>query len=220
MTITNKSKPVISSYNIHNQQLECVDNAKYLGVTLNKKMKWNTHIAAITKKANQQLMFLQRNLRGCPKSMKVKAYNVYVKPTLMYAPSVWNPVGSLKQGLRMQLDKVQRKAARFVSSNWSWESSPTAMIRNLKWKSLEFDRKINSLIMLHKIIHGEVAIPLSFLPSKSRDNIKFRRLYGRISAFSNSFIPSTVSWWNELPKEIVSVADQSEFKTKIIDFYD
>lgn len=218
LTITNKTKPITTTYSIHNEQLESVANAKYLGVILNKKMRWNTHIAAITKKANQQIMFLQRNLRECPKNLKASAYKVYVKPILMYASSVWNPTGTSNQGLRIQIDRVQRKAARFVNSNWSWESSTTSMIKDLKWKSLEFERKVNSLVMLHKIIHNKVAIPHSVLPSRSRDNIKFRRVYGRVNAYANSFIPSTVFWWNELPREILSLVDQCLFKDEIIKF--
>ena len=100
------------------------------------------------------------------------------------------------QGLRMKIESVQRKAARFVNSDWSWESSPTQMLKDLKWNSLEFDRQISSLMLLYKIINGLVEIPLTFLPKKARDEIKFQPAYGRINAYTNSFIPSTIRWWN------------------------
>ena len=32
------------SSKIHNKKLELGDNAKYLGVIINKRLKWNTHI--------------------------------------------------------------------------------------------------------------------------------------------------------------------------------
>ena len=41
LTITNKKK---TFYLIHNEKLESVENAKYLGVTLNKNMNWKAHI--------------------------------------------------------------------------------------------------------------------------------------------------------------------------------
>ena len=139
LTITNKTKPLDTSYNIHNENLEKVDTAKYLGVEIHKKLKWNQHVAAICKKSNRILNFLQRNLRGCTKSIKEKAYNIYVKPILNYAAPIWNPVNN--QALIKQIEKVQRKAARFVFANWSWESSPSKMIENLGWNSLESLRK-------------------------------------------------------------------------------
>ena len=135
LTITNKKKPLKTFYLIHNEKLESVENAKYLGVTLNKNMNWKAHVMQTVKKANQQLNFLNRNLRRCSRQLKSKAFQVYVKPILAYASSVWNPIGSSNQGLRMKIESVQRKAARFVNSDWSWESSPTQMLKDLKWNS-------------------------------------------------------------------------------------
>ena len=42
LTITNKTKPLKISYNIHNVTLEKVDSAKYLGVEIHKKAKMET----------------------------------------------------------------------------------------------------------------------------------------------------------------------------------
>ena len=76
LTITNKTKPLKTSYNIHNVTLQKVDSAKYLGVEIHKKLKWKQHITNTCKKANQTFDFLQRNIRGSTKSLKAKAYNI------------------------------------------------------------------------------------------------------------------------------------------------
>ena len=44
--------------------LESVSSAKYLGVTISEDLKWTNHINNITKKANQTLGFLKRNIRS------------------------------------------------------------------------------------------------------------------------------------------------------------
>ena len=62
LSITNKTKPLKTSYMIHNEHLENVKNAKYLGVTLDKKLKWNVHVSTVCKKATQKRIFLQRNM--------------------------------------------------------------------------------------------------------------------------------------------------------------
>ena len=46
----------------------------YLGVTVCKDMKWNTHVRNICTKANRTLGFLRRNLTSCPKDVKEIAY--------------------------------------------------------------------------------------------------------------------------------------------------
>ena len=122
LTITNKIKPIETSYTIHHENLEKVESSKYLGVEIHKKLKWNRHVGNVCKRANRVLNFLQRNLRGCSKSIKTKAYKTYVKPILNYASTSWNPVNN--HTLTKQLEQVQRKAARFVCSNRSWSSSP------------------------------------------------------------------------------------------------
>ena len=165
------------------------------------------------KKANQTLNFLQRNLRGCHKSIKAKAYNIYVQHIVNYASTAWNPVNN--QSLTKQLEQVQRKAARFVCSNWSWESSPSEMIRTLGWKSL--GRKQSSLVMLHKINNDHIAMPKDFLPKRSRVSGKFQQVLGRVLAYSNSFIPVATKWWNELPKSLIDIQNQKEFINKLSD---
>ena len=38
---------------MHDQELESVDTAKYLGVTVSGDLSWNTHISNITASANK-----------------------------------------------------------------------------------------------------------------------------------------------------------------------
>ena len=70
--------------------LENVDNIKYLGVTISKDLKWNTHVTSnVCTKANRTLGFLRRILLPCPQDIKEMAYKGLVLPILEYASSVW-----------------------------------------------------------------------------------------------------------------------------------
>ena len=178
LCITNKRKPCISDYTIHNKSLERVNEAKYLGVILHKNLSWKSHVNMLCKKANNTRNFLQRNLRGCTRSTKVKAYQTYVKPIVNYASTVWNPVGYGNQGLRDQIEMVQRKSARFVFSDWHWQSSPSDMLNKLNWSSLESDRNRNNLLMIHKIIHNNIELPTTMLPKRSRNSTHFQPIHG------------------------------------------
>ena len=80
MWITNKRKPIILNYKIHNENIESVNNAKYVGVIINKHLKWIV---------TQTQSFLQRNLKRCSRATKEKAYKKYVEPILNYSPTVW-----------------------------------------------------------------------------------------------------------------------------------
>ena len=60
--ITCSKSPVKCRYFMHNQELESVDAARYLGVTISKDLSWNTHINNIICTANKTLGFVIRNV--------------------------------------------------------------------------------------------------------------------------------------------------------------
>ena len=85
--ITRKVKPLNTKY----IKLESASAAKYLGVTIADDLEWSPHIDNTTKKANQTLGFLKRNIRVHNKDLKSVAYKTLVRPQLEYASTVWYP---------------------------------------------------------------------------------------------------------------------------------
>ena len=125
LRVTNKRKPIATQYNIHGHNLEEVDSAKYLGVTIHKTISWNTHIEQITKKANTTRAFIQRNLQHCPQQTKNVCYSTLIRPILEYACTIRDP--HTKQNIS-RLESVQRRSARFVMNNYAQTSSVTSML--------------------------------------------------------------------------------------------
>ena len=100
----------------------------------------------VAKKANSTLAFIRRNLKSCQRQIKADAYSLYVKPILEYAAVVWAP------HTRCDIDKletVQRRAARFVMSDYNRTSSVTAMLHNLNWNTLYSRRRTSRLFFLY-----------------------------------------------------------------------
>ena len=91
LRITNKRNKIMANYYIHGQQLQIVDNAKYLGLTISKNLSWNNHVNNITKKANSTLALLRRNIRNCPQRAKTQAYNTFVRPPLLCEIHILRP---------------------------------------------------------------------------------------------------------------------------------
>ena len=58
ISITHKVKPIIGKYQIHDHILEQVHYAKYLGIYIDSKLAFDTHVDAIVKKANSTRAFL------------------------------------------------------------------------------------------------------------------------------------------------------------------
>ena len=107
----------------------------------------------LTTKANRTLGFLRRNLYSCPQEVKEAAYKGLVHPVPDYGSSVWDPPGVV---LQEELESVQKRAARFMTGYYSYETgSMTGILGQLKWESLKKRRKDNRLILLYKGLKGK-----------------------------------------------------------------
>ena len=89
--ITRSKNPIPTQYTLHNCILESVSSAKYLGVDISSDLSWDTHMNCISKKANNTLGFLRRNIKIHSESLKTSAYKVLVRPQLEYCSTVCCP---------------------------------------------------------------------------------------------------------------------------------
>ena len=116
MQITKKRiKKIHASYTLEGTVLENVEIIKCLGVTITNDLRWNKHVSNICTKANRTLSFLRRNLYACQQEVEEAAYEGLVRTVLEYSGSVWDPSGV---GIQNKLEKVQNRAARFVTGNY------------------------------------------------------------------------------------------------------
>ena len=159
-------KKIHASFILEGTDLENVESIKYLGVTITSDLRWNTHVSHVCTKANRTLGFLKRNLYSCPQEVKEAAYKGLVRPVLDYGSSVWGPPGVV---LQEELESVQKRAARFVTGNYNYETgSMTGILGQLKWESLKKRRKDNRLILLYKGFKGKASVPTDDLIPKTR----------------------------------------------------
>ena len=133
LSITWNKTPIKYAYTLHGHQLEHADKTKYLGVTIQSDLKWDSHINNITTKANKTLGFLRRNININSTTVKEQAYQSLVRPSLEYACSVWDPY--TKENIT-QPEQVQGMAARYVTNRYHNTSSVSYMIEHLNWRSL------------------------------------------------------------------------------------
>ena len=73
-----------------------------------------------------------------------------------YTATVWDP--HTTENIK-KVEAVQRRAARFVTGDYRYTSSVTAMIESLSWETLQHRRQQANAIMMFRIVHAMVAIP-------------------------------------------------------------
>ena len=146
--VTRKRNPIKTTYTIHGHDLTVNKTGKYLGVTIADNLTWNAHVDATSKKANNSLAFLRRNLASFPRDIKAQSYQALVQPILEYASTSWDPY--TKSNIQ-QLEAVQRRAARFVTGDYRTTSSPSQMIADLGWEPLYQGMANFKLVMVYRI---------------------------------------------------------------------
>ena len=103
---------------INGTPIEQVDNFKILGVILQNDLKWNTHITTTIKKANKRLFLLAQLKRArIPNDDLLTLYKSFILPVVNYACEVFH--SSLTQYLADDLERVQKRALRTITGNYS-----------------------------------------------------------------------------------------------------
>ena len=139
-----------------------------------------------------------------------------VRPILEYLLVVWSPFTNSNIH---RVEMVQRRAARFITHNYSPRASITEMLNNLNLPSLE---RCNSLklVMMYKILNNiaQVESRAHLLPTQSHTrghNQRFLQPQSTVDAHLYSFFPSTIKLWNELPSCAVISPTIASFKQSI-----
>ena len=88
-------------------------------------------------------------------------YFTLVRSQLEYAYTIWSP-WLYKD--KLELEKVQQQATRFVCINYDPMYSVTAMIDQLNWQKLENHRKNSFLCLLFKIMQYQIHVPTDNIP--------------------------------------------------------
>ena len=100
----------------------------------------------MTNKAHSKLSFLRRNLKGCTEKLKQTAYFSLIYSFMEYGATVWDPYQKYNSD---KIERVQRRAARFVKSGYSRYSSVSDMLDVLGWPPLSQRRQEARLILFY-----------------------------------------------------------------------
>ncbi|XP_076469727.1 uncharacterized protein LOC143300058 [Babylonia areolata] len=145
------------------------------------------------------------------------AYKSFVRPILQYASSIWNP--HTEQNIS-KFEAVQRRAARFVTRRYH-NSSPTAMLEELKWPTIQDRRRAARQSMLYKIHNDLVStegIKASLRPASPRrrrgHHQQFTIPQCRTQCRQQAFLPHTIKDWNELPQNVVEAKTIDTFVSR------
>ena len=221
MRCTRSLNPIPSKYSLQGVNLDESDQHMYLGVMLDKSLSWSSHITYVANKATRMLNFLKRHLSKCSTATKASAYLILVRPLMEYACAVWDPHYLSHISI---LEKIQRRAARWAVSNYSYRSSVSAMLHYLNWPPLAQRRKQFRLNLFYQTIYNLTGLSLpEYYHPTSRHTRHHHPLHlitppSNTIAYMSSFFPSTIRDWNQLPLSIIELTNYNNFSSTLTDY--
>ena len=193
---------------------------KHLGLTFNTTCSWTEHISNITSAAWTRLNLLRSLKFKVNRLALEKMYISFVRPLLEYCDAVWDNASTES---KKQLEAVHNEAARIITGATKL-CSISNLFSDLGWESLQARRTKHKLIIFYKIINGltpeylQSLIPPMVQNTTSynlRNSSDLRNIQARTNIFYNSFLPSTIRAWNELPEETKTVPSVASFKYRL-----
>ena len=211
---TRSLAPVLHTYVLNGRTLVSKTQHSYLGIVFDSTMSWSPHIQMVSNKATKVLNFVKRNLSSCPINTKTQAYSTLVRSIMEYASPAWDPYYNTDI---YRLEKVQRRAARWVLSDYNRQTSITSLLSTLNWSTLQQRRLSSRLTLFYKIIKNQ--LPITF-PSYYLSTQYHTRQYhqdhfivpqSNTNSHKYSFYPRTIRNWNNLPITLIEATSVNEF---------
>ena len=183
-----RNKHAFDPIKVAGKELEVVNSAKILGVTLSGILKWNEQIRESIKKANKRLYFLVLLERtGVPPEDIICFYCTTIRAVLEYCSTVFHH--ALPTYLSEELERVQKRALSIISS----EQTDLHSLATYQLESL-YDRRVKQCNRLFDTISSPGHKLSALLPPKhvSKYNTRKKDVYNipkmRTDRFRRSFI--------------------------------
>jgi len=200
-------------YKIGAHVLHWSDETRDLGVIIDKKLNFNSHVSAVAHKAHVRASLILRTFQTRDPVILTKAFITYVRPILEYCTSVWSPhaISNINK-----IESCQRWFTKRIKGMFGMQYSERLACLNLE--SLQIRRLKCDLSLCYKIIHNEITIlsdDFLVFSDVTRTRGHCYKLFkgcSRVNAHKYFFSNRITEIWNALPSAVVEASSLNVFK--------
>ena len=114
MLFSKNNKTHINKLDVQDICINFVDNTKFLGIWLDRKLSWQEHITMVGQKVCRNLNLLRLGKNFLDVHLKRLIYFAQIQSHLVYGLSIWGNMSSSKALHRLQ--KLQNKSVSLINS--------------------------------------------------------------------------------------------------------
>uniref|UniRef100_A0A8C7SC08 Reverse transcriptase domain-containing protein n=1 Tax=Oncorhynchus mykiss TaxID=8022 RepID=A0A8C7SC08_ONCMY len=186
--------------------LEYVDNYKYLGVWLDCKLSFQTHIKHLQSKVKSRIGFLFRNKASFTHAAKHTLVKLTIPPILDFGDVIYKIASNT---LLNKLDAVYHSAIRFVTKA-PYTTHHCDLYALVGWPSLHTRRQTLWLHVIYKTLLGKVPPYLSSLVTIASPTCSTRS-----SRYISLVTPKTNYFFGRLSFQFSAANDWNELQTSL-----
>jgi ribonuclease P/MRP protein subunit RPP40 len=224
MLITTRQKhqlnppPLQLSFN--GQSVEQVRNQRVLGIIIDDKLCWQSHIIKVCKTISKNLFLLSKLRFFTDESTRKLFYCAHIQPHLDYASSVWD--GSSDANLK-RLNSLHRRAIKLIVDRPRQAFSTDDKFKLLDILPLEKQFAYNKLVLMRKITLSDSP---AYLTTLFRFTHRSSRTPGnnmvvpmpRLDIYKSSLSYSGAKLWNSVPTNIRAATSIRTFKSQLLKY--
>ncbi|BHF65879.1 hypothetical protein SprV_0200889200 [Sparganum proliferum] len=217
LRVCRTSSPNHTLYLLTGKPLQEVDAQKDLGLWITTSLKPSLQCSKVAKSAMSILYLVKRAFSSFDEDCFAKVFQTFVRPHLEFAIQAWRPWTAKDFGI---LEKVQRRATKLVSGQWSLPYE--TRLANLALFPLSYRQLRGDLIQVFRIVRNQGCCLASgdFFELATTTNLrghplKLRVTGARLDTRKFFFSNRVVAAWNALPEDVVMSGSVETFKRRL-----
>ena len=210
----------LPSFRVGGEEIDLINETKYLGVVIDNCVTWESHIRALQKKISRAIGLLKYAQNFVQTGTLINLYKSIIQPHFSYCCSVWGSCGASKPDM---LQKLQNKASRTVT-NSPFNASAAPLLQRLGWLSVQKMISKETGFLVYKSFNSlapkylsDLFVRLSGINPRELRNSKtdLAILMLRTSNGQKSFAYRGASLWNSLDLDTKMAPSNNAFRSKL-----
>lgn len=205
---------------LNQSEILVVDEFKYLGLTIDSNLTWNSHINNLIKKINPYVGVFRRIAFVCSDRVKRMLYHAFFHSNIIYLLTLWS--GTKLDNIK-KIKILQNKCIRNLFFNEYKMGNISTDELFKKHNILQFEKIINLEIStnLHKIINKQLKCDLQIQyksnihEHKTRQTTKMHKIKSNNKWGTLSFTNRSISIFNDILSPIKKIKNVNTFRKKL-----
>ncbi len=220
MVFTNRKRQAEISININNQTIKEINECKFLGVMLDNKLNWKSHVTHISNKISKSVAILRYLKFIFPKYILKTLYLTLVYPYLIYCNIIWC---TADKTIVKPLILLQKKSLRIICKADFFDHTDP-LFKETKLLKIEQIFKLNCAQFIYKCYNtnlfndfrSELITHREIHNYNTRGSSQLRLPFTGLKKCQQSFFHVGINLWNEIPITIKQANSIVFFKQQLI----